>query len=391
MKNVYVTGRCENRKRVSAALAALLSAGDTEGLYDWTVEPENTKESYMDLARSCHERFRLLPSVEIMLVLLPGGRGTHADLALAMAGSVERTYYAPDSRPAWAMLTDPMFLLHSENPEKEFGLSEDASFLYHHPLAIRLGGSFARLLNFISKPDLYARIQKEASRHGSHSWITLPPTPADGPYPELPEEPTERYDLKPSADGRDLFVAAATDAQEAVNNSPLFTIRLPSLEPVQSEGFMPLGDHMRERMAAKPGGVTVEDEWLLHLNDCRDCTALGWRCVTGANLHAAAYPQAIPPCTVLIPRAPWHDSHDVKDLSGDSGKCANCEGGFIGDHMHPLLADPCAGAPAVQPEQEPEALPIVPESAPTPEAVQPEPLTEIKPPEASQDAPPEKS
>ncbi len=45
---------------------------------------------------------------------------------------------------------------------------------------------------------------------------------------------------------------------------------------------------MRDRMAKKPGGVTAEDEWILHLNDCRGCSALGTRCAVGRKLHGSA-------------------------------------------------------------------------------------------------------
>ncbi len=55
-----------------------------------------------------------------------------------------------------------------------------------------------------------------------------------------------------------------------------------------ADGWQPTGDHMRDRMAKKPGGVTAADEWILHLNDCRGCSALGTRCAVGRKLHGGS-------------------------------------------------------------------------------------------------------
>lgn len=59
-------------------------------------------------------------------------------------------------------------------------------------------------------------------------------------------------------------------------------------QAAESEGWQPAGDHMRARMAKKAGGVTAFDEWLLHLNDCRGCSALGARCATGRKLYGGS-------------------------------------------------------------------------------------------------------
>ncbi len=86
--------------------------------YDWTTHGSVRHTSTERLCEVAHKDFQGILDADFVLVLLPGGKGTHAELGFSIA-SKKRVF------------------IHSEDP-KAFEIGPDACAFYHHGDVTRL-------------------------------------------------------------------------------------------------------------------------------------------------------------------------------------------------------------------------------------------------------------
>jgi hypothetical protein len=111
------TERMPSHNRVRDALQRL----GHEITYDWTVHGSVRFTSTERLCEVAHLEFQAILDADFVLVLLPGGKGTHAELGFSIAHKKR-------------------VLIHSENP-KAFEIGPEACAFYHHAGVARFSGS----------------------------------------------------------------------------------------------------------------------------------------------------------------------------------------------------------------------------------------------------------
>ena len=125
---VYIATRL-SRAPDHNRLRDLLKAEGVELTYDWTTHgsvKETSVEVLRDVAQS---ELRGVLDADVVVVLLPGGHGTHVELGAAL-GAGKRV------------------VVHSQNPELFEACKETCAF-YHHPDIERVQGSFEELATVV--------------------------------------------------------------------------------------------------------------------------------------------------------------------------------------------------------------------------------------------------
>jgi nucleoside 2-deoxyribosyltransferase len=89
---VYVATAYHNRQARDPVIAALAEAGITI-TYDWANEPEESLE------QAAQADFDGVAEADAFVVLLPGGKGTHVELGIALGRGVPVVLCAADGRP----------------------------------------------------------------------------------------------------------------------------------------------------------------------------------------------------------------------------------------------------------------------------------------------------
>lgn len=132
-KKYYIASGLENAAQVRE-LKTILDQAGWEHTYDWTVHgsvcastpPEQRPERLREVAGLESEGVWM---ADVVIVLLPGGRGTHTELGFAL-GMVDPVVFAPDE--------DRMRIcIYSPDPEKDFGTNGTTCVFYHHPCVER--------------------------------------------------------------------------------------------------------------------------------------------------------------------------------------------------------------------------------------------------------------
>jgi hypothetical protein len=128
----YVASGVSNAEKVNFAAEALHAAGH-ERTYDWTTHGDVSKAdpSFQSHVASCESRGVL--EAQLVVLLLPGRFGTHAELGMALASSANKR-----------------ILLWSETAAP-FDGAEGFCVFYHHPAVERIVCPFEELLSFLKQ------------------------------------------------------------------------------------------------------------------------------------------------------------------------------------------------------------------------------------------------
>lgn len=120
-KSYYIASGLEN----AAAVRALKTVLDAEGwhhTYDWTVHGAVSVDRLPEVSAEG------VWMADVVIVLLPGGRGTHTELGIAI-GMVDPVVFGPDE--------DRMrIVVYSANPG-DFEIKGQTCAFYHHPCVER--------------------------------------------------------------------------------------------------------------------------------------------------------------------------------------------------------------------------------------------------------------
>jgi nucleoside 2-deoxyribosyltransferase len=83
----YIASKLENYRNVQAVRDALIKAGHRI-TYDWTLHGSVAGQGAKRLREVAGSEMDGVLSADIVIVLLPGGRGTHAELGMAIAWDI---------------------------------------------------------------------------------------------------------------------------------------------------------------------------------------------------------------------------------------------------------------------------------------------------------------
>lgn len=93
--NFYVASSLQNRAQVREVATELKKFG-WHHTYDWTQNEQ--VESLDDLKRIGKLEKEAVADSDVVIVLLPGGKGTHIEMGLALAGGKRIFLYSPDTQ-----------------------------------------------------------------------------------------------------------------------------------------------------------------------------------------------------------------------------------------------------------------------------------------------------
>jgi nucleoside 2-deoxyribosyltransferase len=93
-KRFYLATRKDRSEQVAPLLAALKAHG-WERTYAWTAEDEAGPDQYADIAL---QELKGVSEADVLIVLLPGGYGTHVEIGAALALGKPVILHAPDQK-----------------------------------------------------------------------------------------------------------------------------------------------------------------------------------------------------------------------------------------------------------------------------------------------------
>jgi len=127
-KSFYIASSLDNAEQVKQVAERLKAAGWTH-TYDWTVHGSVQREGTERIAQVASAESEGVWMADVVIVLLPGGRGTHTELGIAI-GMVDPVVWGPGEA---AM----RICIYSPDPEKDFGTGGTTCAFYHHPCVER--------------------------------------------------------------------------------------------------------------------------------------------------------------------------------------------------------------------------------------------------------------
>lgn len=128
----YVASGLTNRERVTEVIASLNAKGHSV-TYDWTKHGDIRREGHIRLSEVASNEVFGVCSAELVLILLPGGKGTHTEFGLSLATSQNKK-----------------IIIWSESG-REFSSWEETCAFYHHPSVIMLSCAYSDLIIEIEK------------------------------------------------------------------------------------------------------------------------------------------------------------------------------------------------------------------------------------------------
>ena len=123
---IYVASGLENRARAAALIAYVQSLGHTI-TYDWTKHGDVRDKGEDAMRATARNEADGVASAALLIVLLPGGKGTHTELGMALTTRASKRIWL------WA-----------EN-EAVFGGGGATCVFYHHPAIERFSCSLEAL------------------------------------------------------------------------------------------------------------------------------------------------------------------------------------------------------------------------------------------------------
>ena len=136
----YIATGLENAARASA-LAEILKRRGHEHTYDWTVHGDIRREGETRMSEVAFNELRAVRDAELVVVLFPGGSGTHTELGVAIATR-----------------TNKRIILWSEDGA-QFNYDERACTFYFHPSIERVVCPFEELLVRLDKEQIGSDIR----------------------------------------------------------------------------------------------------------------------------------------------------------------------------------------------------------------------------------------
>ncbi len=133
-KKFYIASKLENAPQVRWLADKLIALG-WEHTYDWTVH--GSVQGDADRCREVSEKETCgVLEAEVIIFLLPGGRGTHTELGIAIGSTVLAAALCEEANIGLEM-DERRIVVYSGNPSLDFGSDGTTCAFYHHPLVER--------------------------------------------------------------------------------------------------------------------------------------------------------------------------------------------------------------------------------------------------------------
>lgn len=156
----YIATRLENHALHNDVRDALVARGH-KITYDWTIHGPVWRDGVARIQEVCAAELQGVYAADVVVVLLPGGRGTHAELGAALARGKSLILWHPD--------------------HVMFEASPETCAFYHDKHAIRVSGpavtavvealyTIERCLR-LANDDSGERCSVERRHHGPETWI----------------------------------------------------------------------------------------------------------------------------------------------------------------------------------------------------------------------------
>lgn len=132
-KRYYIASGLDNVDKVRE-LKSVLDAAGWEHTYDWTVHGAVYGAGLEKLAETAEAEVKGVFTAPLFIALLPGGRGTHNELGIAIGEELMFNYWrcgATDRRDGQHRI-----LVYSADPA-DFEANEKTCAFYHHPFVER--------------------------------------------------------------------------------------------------------------------------------------------------------------------------------------------------------------------------------------------------------------
>jgi hypothetical protein len=137
----YIATGIRHARRASE-LAEVLKSRGHEHTYDWTVHGDIRGEGEFRMSEVAFNELRAVRDAELVVVLLPGGTGTHTELGVAIATRGNKR-----------------IILWSEEGD-EFNYDERACTFYFHPSIERIVCPFDELLRRLDTEQIGSDISR---------------------------------------------------------------------------------------------------------------------------------------------------------------------------------------------------------------------------------------
>jgi len=142
MTQYYIASGLTNIEPVRALKKILDDAG-WQHTYDWTVQQGDT------LADTGYAEMNAITVADVVIVLLPGGRGTHAALGAAVGQTVIANALVD---AGIAREVDRRIVIFSGTPSADFHTRETTSVFYHHPYVERFDDIDVMIASLLKGP-----------------------------------------------------------------------------------------------------------------------------------------------------------------------------------------------------------------------------------------------
>ncbi len=123
---IYIASGLENKERAAALVRHITQSGHTI-TYDWTQNGDVRNGGEMLMMQTAQSEVAAVMEAELVIVLLPGGRGTHTELGVALATNENKKIWI------WA------------EEDASFGAGSDTCVFYHLPHVSCISCSFEEL------------------------------------------------------------------------------------------------------------------------------------------------------------------------------------------------------------------------------------------------------
>lgn len=145
----YISSCLENKDRV-AELASVLTGRGHELTYDWTGHGDIRSQGERVMSEVAFSELRAVRDAELMIALLPGGRGSHTELGLAIATR-----------------SNKRIIIWSEDG-REFTDPESICAFYFHPSTERIVCPFETLKVLFDREQISSDILNTVKLEGSY-------------------------------------------------------------------------------------------------------------------------------------------------------------------------------------------------------------------------------
>lgn len=139
----YIASGLDNAEQVKK-LKAILDERGWEHTYDWTVHGSVAGHGADVFSDTADKEIEGVYMADVVIVLLPGGRGTHTELGAALG--VADCYVRHIGETA-----EPRIVIYSPDPERDFGTTKTTCAFYHHPLVERFSSWDEMVSTFLTE------------------------------------------------------------------------------------------------------------------------------------------------------------------------------------------------------------------------------------------------